>query len=203
LSQFSRRARWLAQLFTPSVTPNLVNPTSLSDDVSLVQQYDGGGIGMAEATFPPQRDADVDATPEIITEPEVGTREYITRAGITVNTELAVLASGLYARILGVTCMLDASASPTNFNMTVGAPTSVGLSDHRQNITASVPEIFAVPNAIPLAFDIVPPGFQLNAWTRGGLSGTKVQIDITWIVAPIGAIIIGTRGTGMNAGVAS
>jgi len=43
LSQFSRRARWLNALFPASVLPQTGDPGSVSDDVSLVQQYDGGG----------------------------------------------------------------------------------------------------------------------------------------------------------------
>lgn len=42
---FSRRARWLNRLFPPSEAPATQDPSTLSDDVSLVQQYDGGGLG--------------------------------------------------------------------------------------------------------------------------------------------------------------
>lgn len=43
MSQFSRRARWLNQLFTASVAPQSSDPAVVSDDVSLVQPYDGSG----------------------------------------------------------------------------------------------------------------------------------------------------------------
>lgn len=43
MSQFSRRAKWLNILFPASVAPQVVGPDRVSEDVSLVQQYDGGG----------------------------------------------------------------------------------------------------------------------------------------------------------------
>lgn len=43
MSLFSRRARWLNVLFPASVAPAKQAPGDLSNDVSLVQQYDGGG----------------------------------------------------------------------------------------------------------------------------------------------------------------
>lgn len=42
MSQFSRRAKWLNALFPASVLPQASDPGVVSDDVSLVQQYDGG-----------------------------------------------------------------------------------------------------------------------------------------------------------------
>jgi len=48
LSQFSRRARWLNFLFPASVLPQSTDPGLVSDDVSLVQNYDGGGWGFAK-----------------------------------------------------------------------------------------------------------------------------------------------------------
>jgi len=46
LSQFSRRARWLNRLFPASVAPTTTDPAIRSDDVSLVQPYDGSGWGV-------------------------------------------------------------------------------------------------------------------------------------------------------------
>jgi len=43
VSSFVRPAAWLRQLFTQSRTESS-NPSVLSNDVSLVQPYDGGGI---------------------------------------------------------------------------------------------------------------------------------------------------------------
>ena len=48
MSQFSRRARWLNFIFPASVQPQSQDPGSFSDDVSLVQPYDGGGHGFGD-----------------------------------------------------------------------------------------------------------------------------------------------------------
>lgn len=45
MSQFSRRARWLNVLFPQSKAPVVTDPFRRSDEVSLVQPYDGGGFG--------------------------------------------------------------------------------------------------------------------------------------------------------------
>jgi len=47
VSQFVRPAKWLRQIFTQSRT-EASNPSRVSNDVSLVQPYDGGGWGMQE-----------------------------------------------------------------------------------------------------------------------------------------------------------
>jgi len=44
--KFVRRARWLQDLFVPSVTPASKYPGDLSHDVSLVADYIGGGWGI-------------------------------------------------------------------------------------------------------------------------------------------------------------
>ena len=49
MSQFSRRARWLNDLFPQSVAPTVTDPAQRSDDVSLTAPYDGGGYGFANA----------------------------------------------------------------------------------------------------------------------------------------------------------
>lgn len=48
MSQFSRRARWLNDLFPASVLPQSKDPARVTDDVSLVQPYDGSGWGIPE-----------------------------------------------------------------------------------------------------------------------------------------------------------
>lgn len=48
MSRFTRSAGWLRHLFTPSQTES-PNPGRLSDDVSLVALYDGGGFSIPSA----------------------------------------------------------------------------------------------------------------------------------------------------------
>jgi len=45
LTQFSRRAKWLNTFFPASKAPQVNDPGTVSDDVSLVQPYDAGGYG--------------------------------------------------------------------------------------------------------------------------------------------------------------
>jgi len=47
MSKFVRPSAWLRQLFTQSQTEH-VHPTRVSDDVSLVQPYDGGGMFLSD-----------------------------------------------------------------------------------------------------------------------------------------------------------
>lgn len=46
MSQFSRRAKWLDFLFPASSLPRTKDPGDVSEDVSLVQLYDGGGVAV-------------------------------------------------------------------------------------------------------------------------------------------------------------
>ena len=46
MSQFSKRAPWLNLLFPQSVAPQVRDPSVVSDDVSLIQPYDGGGYAL-------------------------------------------------------------------------------------------------------------------------------------------------------------
>jgi len=50
LSQFSRRARWLNQVFPASRAPQTSDPNSVSDDVSLTQPYDGSGWAIPDSS---------------------------------------------------------------------------------------------------------------------------------------------------------
>ena len=50
MTDFSRRARWLNALFPASRAPQVTDPGNRSDDVSLVQQYDSGGLAIARAS---------------------------------------------------------------------------------------------------------------------------------------------------------
>ena len=52
MTDFSRRARWLNALFPASTAPQIQDPGSRSDDVSLVQPYDGGGYGFPGSLRP-------------------------------------------------------------------------------------------------------------------------------------------------------
>lgn len=73
MTQFSRRARWLNQLFPASKAPQTKDPGSVSDDVSLTQPYDGSGWPLPDfASWIIQKDSPVgiDGQTDMITVPE-------------------------------------------------------------------------------------------------------------------------------------
>jgi len=193
LSQFSRRAKWLNELFPPSVAPVVSDPTRRSDDVSLVQQYDGGALGISPATFPD--DPSVLGIALEINEPEMGIREFLTVIGISTITDLLVLPDGLYARIFGATHFLVAGAAPSDVFFDVRPPTGTGVGNH---IALFSHVMVGTTGRIstPLAQDIIPPGHQLNWQQINGSAATQYRLTLNWVVAPIGAIIISTRGQG-------
>jgi len=198
LSLFSRRARWLQELFPASVAPKVRDPSSVSDDVSLVQQYDGGGVGFPIPTFPP-----VTAGPATFTAtvPEVGIREFLTTVGIATSTDLILMPTGLYARILSITAVISAGTTPSGFHIDARPPTGSGIGDHIAYITHEMSVLKSVRSALPLATDLILPGHQVNAVQSGGASGTIIRLAFYWIVSPIGAIIISTGGQGGKTGI--
>lgn len=201
MSQFSRRARWLQQIFTPSVVPTVTDPTIVSDDVSLVQQYDGGALGIAEPSFPAERDGDADPDPLVILGPEVAIRDYVSKTGINTVSDMYQMPSGLYARIFAMTTILVAGSSPAQWFVSMQAPTGSGVSNHSILVTPNYNAISGsrIPRAMTTT--ILPPGMQLNMHVVTGNASTQVRLSILWIVAPIGAIIINSSGYGASSGV--
>lgn len=107
---FSRRARWLANLFTPSVTPTTKFPDRYSNDVSLVQPYDAGGwLLESPDNFVRQVTGvvGVSGTVPIVTVPDDSVYRLVTAAviglaGVMPNTFLEVLTNVNSMAISGV-----------------------------------------------------------------------------------------------------
>lgn len=194
MSQFSRRAKWLNQLFPPSVAPVVSDPSSRSDDVSLVQQYDGGALSFAEATFP--ADPSPLGTALAIGEPEIGIRDFLSVIGIVTSTDMIVLPTGLYARIFGVTVLLFAGLVPEHGFLDLRPPTGSGVGDHIALLTQDSGNFGNFRKAQLLNQDIIPPGHQVNWQQINGDAATQMRITISWCVAPVGAIIISSNGNG-------
>lgn len=191
MSQFSRRARWLRQLFTQSVSPAQSDPSVVSDDVSLVQTYDGGGVGISEPTFPPERDGDTLTDALLIDQPEVAIRDYVSRIGITTISDMYLMSPDVYARILMISTQLIAGTTPTQQFFDMRPPSGSGVSEHITLISANyavVPAGVRIP--YPLFNDLILPGMQLNWNQLTGAAATQVRITIAWIVAPVGAVIL-------------
>jgi len=188
LSQFSRRARWLNQLFTSSVAPQVSDPSQVSDDVSLVQPYDGGGIAIAIPTFPPLHDSGVDG-PLLFTEPFVGIIDFKSGVGITVQTDIFQLPDTLVARLLsvGLTTLAGSGAEQVSLNAT--PHNQSGLSDHQCQYSE---EMDTTINASPRKFQNVPPillpGLQLNMFFNSGSVLSFQHITFAMIIAPTGTV---------------
>jgi len=89
---FARSAKWLTELFTPSVVPTTSFPDRYSRDVSLVQPYDGGGWGI-----PALADWSKNVT---------------TPAGAGAEFEILRVAEQNIYRLLAIQCFLGAGAVP-------------------------------------------------------------------------------------------
>lgn len=194
MTQFSRRARWLNFIFPQSVSPAQVDPATRSDDVSLVQQYDGGALGFNKPSFPD--DPSVLGEPLIITEPEVAIREFLTVVGITTITDMVQMPTGLYARVFAASHKLVAGTKPALTFMELGAPTDSGVSEHRVMFTNGHTNVGNTRKAFRLVTDIIPPGMQLDVINLTGAADTQYRVSLAWVVAPVGAIIISTKGNG-------
>lgn len=187
MSQFTRRARWLQQLFTPSVAPAVPAPTSLSDDVTLVQQYDGGGLAIAEATFPAIRDAS--GAPLEIRSPEISIRDYQTKIGITTVSDLFNLGPDLVARIFAANLTLTAGIGAEINYLTVTAPTGSGVGNHLWVFSTPFNNVSSPGDQRRFSHDpILPPGMQLNFFSTGGDASSSGRLTIAMIVAPIGTL---------------
>jgi len=200
LSQFSRRARWLQDLFTPSVAPHRQDPSVLSDDVSLVQAYDGGGIGVVPPSFPAQRDGEAvgAGVPLLIEAPEVSIRSYLTAKGIAINSDMYSLPTGLYARILLLSTNLNDGTTPTTQNFSVNQPTGTPGGGFQANLTHISASVGNPVTARGLMCSILPPGMMIKAHHTGGAADTQIRVGLVWIVAPVGMIILSTGTSGNN-----
>lgn len=198
MSQFSRRARWLNQIFVPSVAPTTADPSVVSDDVSLVQTYDGGAIGIANPSFPLIRDgaAAGAGVPLLIESPEVAIRAYLSPVGININGDMFSLPTGLYARILAFNTNLNAGLSPTAQWETVNVPTGTPGGGFQVNITKRKVVTVSIAESRGLMFNLLPPGMMLKSHHTNGDASTQLRHQMLWIVAPVGMIIINSSTSG-------
>jgi len=162
MSKFTRAAPWLRHFFTPSKT-SPVNPTEVSEDVSLVQPYDGSGwplqpIGEWMSSVAPVIGAT--GTETLVT---AGEREIV--------------------RILAVSIHLAAGVAPLSRlliqdpNAVVG---SVGVSDE---LTVS-----ANFRSFAVRTPILAPGHLLRGQYEGGDAATGVVWRMFICRCPIGTV---------------
>lgn len=188
MSQFSRRARWLTQLFTQSVAPAKQDPSQLSDDVSLVQPYDGSGWAIEQTSFPVE--FDTVAGPLLITEPFVGIMDFTSKVGITTVSDLFSISNDLVARILQISDLLIGGIGAENTFYFVAPPNDSGVSNHIVMMSGS-------KNIVPsqtirqdraLFSPIMLPGTQLSYFFTDGDVSSETRISVAMVIAPVGTV---------------
>lgn len=161
MSNFSRSASWIRQLFTPSST-GWREPNLLSNDVSLNQPYDGGGYPLPDF-------ADM-----------VGSVGGATAALGTVT--LFTVGPNEICRILCVGIELQAGVAPLVLFNVVGPNFAVPASP------SAVSGAVGVDEGIELFTPIIPPGHSLQGQWSGGDAATKVGFRWIKVTAPLGTV---------------
>ena len=161
MSQFSRRARWLNALFPASVLPQSQDPGVVSDDVSLVQQYDGGGIGFQKVLLFETPAAGVTGFFNfVLTGPEEVFRLY--------QIATHAVAAGGATVVTGI--LID--GDPPLFNLAAGQP---GVLSGNSTPWTDV-------------IRMVGPNMTLQISYTGGAAGTIIGMAVYGYRAPLGTV---------------
>lgn len=167
MSQFSRRAAWLNTLFPQSVAPAVRDPGQRSDDVSLVQPYDGGAYALA-----------VPVNPTVASAPLANTT-------FTIHT----VPDDEVHKMVAVSANFTAGISPTRSEAVIDHS---GLEQEFVNrLTVLLnPQftVFSIPSAGSYGAVILPPGTRLRIRYSGGNGATVVTGQAFLWTAPVGAV---------------
>lgn len=170
MSQFSRRARWLNSLFPASVLPQSQDPGEISDDVSLVQNYDGGGWG-----FPAPDDFIVNSP---ILDGVTGVHIYFT------------LPVDEYARLVAMSLGFIGGAGAT-----VVYPNIIDDEGTGNQVFCATPlqvnQGFLGPGGFESFRNLathVPPGGQMRVEWINGAVGTTFTVQLYTCRAPLGTV---------------
>jgi len=172
LSQFSRRARWLNIFFPQSVAPASRDPGRLSDDVSLVQQYDGGGYGFAAEV----EEEFIDVTQAV--------------AGASGAYLLLQIPDDEILKILGCDSITQGGNAPTDAQITVqpttpgGQPVSISQSEGLSAIGAQF-------TSWTFHAGVYGPDLDVQFRFSGGNAGTITRTKMYFKRAPLGTVFIG------------
>lgn len=166
MGQFSRRARWLNEIFPASKAPQTRDPAQVSGDVSLTQPYDAGGYAFDDPYI----------------------RSVGSAAGITDQVEIFRVPEDSIFRILGagVECTVSATA-----NLVTHLSVQTTLITNR-DVTIT-DEVF-VPIIAPARFGyqifcpILAPGTVLFGEHRVGVAGTEMLYAVYGTMAPLGTV---------------
>lgn len=162
MSRFVRSASWLRHLFTPSHTAQ-PGPVEVSDDVSLVQPYDGGGYPLFD--------------------PGQWSLAKNSLVGVSSVTKIYTVPSDNIVRLLGLSATRVAGAAP-DCNAEVETPNGINTGLGIQ--VTGVGSTFL--HHIPASSPILGPGHILLGRHLGGDASTVVQWNLYFVQAPIGAV---------------
>jgi len=164
MNKFTRSAPWLRQLFTPSQTKSS-NPGSLSEDVSLVQVYDGGGFNFLSSAMWAVR---VDSTPAGATDTTdiltAGPEELVRVFSVSINEEGASTTPDCIIRV-----RVAATATPAVSGLLAVLGNGVVPPDFISNL-------------------VLPPGAVLEGLHFNGGAGTVIRYRAYFNRMPVGAV---------------
>jgi len=159
MTKFSRSSSWLKGLFTPSQS-KFPNPGILSDEVSLVQPYDGSGWPLWD--------------------PDQWFLSITSATIAAAATTLLTVPDDFVARILAVSARTTAGVAPSARIFVGGPLINVGLGD-LQLLTAT-------PQVMPVQSPIIAPGHRLRGDHVAGDAATIVIYSVYFVQAPMGSV---------------
>lgn len=170
MSQFSRRARWLNQLFPASVAPTIRDPGVRSDDVSLTQPYDGSGWGLPG--------------------PNDWVRRMVSVTGPTGSIQILNVGPDQIFRLLSADFVVLVGPNPDFVYLNcidragTGDQIALSLVENPLGAGATLNE--------PIAFREVKPIVGSSCFLRldwlGGLGATQLALGIYGVLAPVGTV---------------
>lgn len=174
MSLFSRRAKWLNTIFPASVLPQTTDPDRVSDDVSLVQPYDGSGWGIPDLNDWAVRTAIQSAAPTGFVELRAVTPEQVFRL---LHLDFTLLVdAGPAPSLKLVATVIDAEGSGdqvlvANVLLKSGSGINPG-------------ESLSFRNVVP----IVGPGCTLRIEWFQNVSGTTFTFGHYGALVPVGTV---------------
>lgn len=163
MPNFSRSAKWLTNLFTPSVAPTTGFPDRYSQDISLTQGYDGGGWGIP----------DIESTVLDVT------------GVVGASVETVLLTAGLdeIVRVVSAAGLLVAGLVPTTNVLNIQAASAAALVSNHLVIAAAQFALFDIPG-----FKVLLPGMTLRNIYAGGDVLTQQTVRMHFLRLPLGTI---------------
>lgn len=167
MSQFSRRIRWLQFLFPQSVAPRAQDPGQLSDDVSLVQNYDGGAYGISA-----------------LEQPDWWTFLILATAAAGDEVVFSVPEGFIFRFMRGDYFLRAGNAPFGRFDIQSDTFGTISATEETRDATVGPLNTLGGPVLTP----IVPPGADIRFSYHGGNASTDILARIYGSLAPLGSV---------------